>query len=164
MIVIADSSPLILLVRINQLSLLRALFSRVVVPTAVYRETVGQGHLRPGAAEIAGVDWISTEQVTDELAVRVLRQQIGPGESEAIVLALQLKADLLLIDDAKGRRIAESYGVAAVGTIGILIEAKRFNLIPAVKPNLNALQKIGLRMDRQLYEHALRLCGEEPNS
>ncbi len=161
MIVIADSSPLILLARIEQLWLLHALFSKVVVPTAVYAETVGQGELRPGAAEIASVDWISVEQVTDILAVRMLRQQIGPGESEAIVLALQVDADILLIDDAKGRRIAESYGVTAVGTIGILIEAKRFNLIPTVKPSLMAVREVGLRMDTQLYEHALRLSGED---
>lgn len=161
MIAIADSSPLILLARIEQLWLLRALFSRVVVPAAVHHETVGQGHFRPGAAQIAGGDWISVEEVVDILAVRMLRQQVGPGESEAIVLALQLNADLLLIDDAKGRRIAETYGLSTVGTIGILIEAKRANLLPAFKPSLDALLEVGLHMNRQLYVHALQLSGEE---
>lgn len=163
MIVIADSSPLILLARIGHLSLLRALYNRVVVPTAVYRETVGEQPIRPGASTIAGADWIAVEEVTDLLAVRLLGQQIGPGESEAIVLAMQLNAELLLIDDAKGRRMAEAYGLSTAGTIGVLIQAKRFKLLPAVKPNLNALRDIGLHMDRQLYEHALRLCDEDPN-
>lgn len=161
MIVIADSSPLILLARIGQLSMLSALYGKIIVPNAVYQETVWQEPTRPGAAEIGAVEWIAVEEVTDVLAVRMLRQQIGPVESEAIVLALQRKAELLLIDDAKGRRIAEAQGLSVAGTIGVLIQAKRLDLIPAVKPSLDALRETGLRMDRQLYEHAMRLCGEE---
>lgn len=161
MIVIADSSPLILLARIGQLSLLGDLYGKVFIPTAVHRETVLQDPLRPGAVEIAGADWLTVQSTDDLLAVRLLRQQIGPGESEAIVLALQFEAALLLIDDAKGRRIAEAYGISAVGTIGVLIQAKRRGLLSAVKPSLDGLREIGLRMDKDLYIHALQLCGEE---
>jgi len=72
-----------------------------------------------------------------------------------------MQAALLVIDDAKGRRMAESYGISAVGTIGILIHAKRRGLLDAVKPSLNAIRGAGLRMDANLYDHALRICGEE---
>ena len=161
MIVVADSSPLILLARIGQLPLLRSLYGTVDVPFAVYRETVLQDAGRPGAAEIGDADWIRVQKVTDLLAARMLRQQIGPGESEAIVLALEMQAALLLIDDAKGRRVAESYGISAAGTIGILIQAKRRGILHTVKPSLNAIREAGLRMNEGLYNHALRICDEE---
>ncbi|MBX3051569.1 MAG: DUF3368 domain-containing protein [Caldilineaceae bacterium] len=160
MIVITDSSPLIFLARIGRLSLLEELYGTVYIPTAVHRETVVQDPLRPGAVEIASADWLTVRPVDDRLAARLLQQQIGPGESEAIILALQLKVNLLLIDDAKGRRIAEAYGIPAAGTIGVLIQAKRSGLLPAVKPSLDGLQAIGLHMDEKLYAYALQLCGE----
>ena len=96
------------------------------------------------------------------MAVTILRQQVGSGESEAIVLALESTADLLIIDDAKGRRIAEAYGIPAVGSIGVLIQAKKRGIIEAVKPDLDAIRQAGLRMNDHLYAQAMRLAGEEP--
>ncbi len=162
MIVIVDSSPLILLARIGRLPLLRSLYGELLMPTAVHQETVLQDPKRPGAQAIAKADWIRIREVTDAMAVTMLRQQVGSGESEAIVLALESAADLLIIDDAKGRRIAEAYGIPAVGSIGVLIQAKKRGIIEAVKPDLDAIQQAGLRMNSHLYTQALRLAEEEP--
>ena len=98
--------------------------------------------------------------IQDSIAVKLLQEQLDRGESEAIVLALEISAQLLLIDEARGRRIAQSRGITHIGTIGILILAKRQKLIPSGTLLLDQLSEIGFRMDSSLYKRAKNLMGE----
>jgi len=160
MLVVSNSSPLIALARLAQLELLQALYDEVLIPSAVYQEVVQAGKGREDAVAVGSASWITVQTVQDTLAVDLLRDQLDQGESEAIVLALETKADLLLIDEARGRRIAQSRGLTHIGTVGIIVLAKRKKLIPSGTAMLDQLIDIGFRMDTPLYERAKALMQE----
>jgi len=125
MIVVADAGPLIALTRISQFGLLPSLYGQLHIPPTVRDEVVILEHERIGAEEVNAAAWIHTVEVRDVTAVQLLRERLDVGESEAIVLAIQLQADLLVIDEARGRRVAEARGLNKIGTIGTLIAAGR---------------------------------------
>ncbi|MBN1876349.1 MAG: DUF3368 domain-containing protein [Anaerolineae bacterium] len=159
--VVANAGPLIALARIGQFELLHSLYGQLYISPAVQAEVVFSGRGRPGAGEVTAATWVHIVEVRDTTAVQLLRERLDAGESEALVLALQLAADLLLIDEARGRRVAEARGLPKTGTLGTLIAAKKRGLIPAVVPLLDSLQVSGFRMSVDLYREVLRLVGED---
>lgn len=118
MIVVADTSPIAALARIGQLNLLKQIYQRLIVPDAVYRELITSGQNWQGLSAIQDADWIEVENVDGDAVAELLELRIDLGESEAIALALKLNASTLLIDELRGRRIAQEKGLAIVGTIG----------------------------------------------
>lgn len=166
MIVVSNSSPLIALAKIGEFNLLHSLYEELSIPQAVREEVVVIGENpdeknRPGSEELRAANWIRRVQVSNLAAVRLLRERLDGGESEAIVLALELNADLLLIDEARGRRVARAQGINTSGTVGTLVAAKRQGLILEVTPILDYLINSGFRMSQQLYQTARKLVGEE---
>ncbi len=123
MIVISDSGPLIALSKINYLDILNKFFSEVVIPQAVWIEVVEKGKGRPGAKSVKESKWIKIKKVKNTLGVEALKHEIGIGESEAIILAKELDADIILIDDRIAREIALSMGLNVAGTLSIIYEA-----------------------------------------
>lgn len=160
MIVVSNAGPLIALARIDHLALIQGLYGNVLIPRAVEQEVVGMGLNRPGAREISTATWIQVADVSDSIAVSLLRERLDIGESAAIVLALEQQADLLLMDEARGRRMAQSKNLAHMGTVGILVLAKRQGLLNAVTPALDQLITAGFRMNDDLRETAQKLAGE----
>lgn len=161
MIVVSDTSPLVNLAAIGKLDLLHQLYGKILVPDAVYREIVHVGAGEPGAYEVAVFEWIERQVVTNRAVVTALELELDSGEAEAIALALEVGADLVLIDERKGRFVAGRMGVQFVGLLGILIEAKQRGLLPAVRPVLDDLkQNAGFWIRDQLYQHILQLTGE----
>ncbi len=128
--VVVDSSPLIALARIERLELLREMFGEIVVPSAVWSEVVMSGLDKTGAREVIASGWIRRQEVVDQSAVDDLRRDLGAGEAEAIVVARELPADLLLMDEELGRRTARGLGVQVVGLVGVLVEARKRGLLP----------------------------------
>ena len=108
MTVVSNTSPITSLAAIGQLDLLRQLYSSIVIPQAVYDEMAGLGYTVPGAIEVQTLPWIETRQVINRTLVGELQNELDAGESEAIALAIELTADLLLIDEYPGRIIASS--------------------------------------------------------
>lgn len=161
MIVVANAGPLIALAQIGHIDLLRWLYGPVRISPVVREEVIASGHGRPGAAEVGTAGWIHVVEVRDKMAVEFLKERLDAGESEAIVLAIELNADLLLMDEARGRRVAEARGLHRTGTIGTLIMAKKQGFIPVVTPLLDKLRTMGFRMSEELYQTARRLAGEE---
>jgi predicted nucleic acid-binding protein len=160
MIVVSNSGPLIALSEIGQLSVLSSLYDRVLIPRAVWEEVVIRGRNPSVVAAVRSATWIQTVDVHDLAEVQSLRAQVGAGESEAITLAFTIGADLLLIDDARGRRIAEAKGIAKIGVVGTLISAKRHGVIESVRPLLQQLRNSGFYMDDELMLTALEMTDE----
>jgi hypothetical protein len=152
-VVVADTSPLIALQRIDQLGLLKALFEEVLVPPAVAREL---------APRLTLPAWIHERALQQPIAREVLRASLGPGESEAISLALEIHADQLILDERAGRRVAEALGLRVAGVLGLLVLSKQRGLIPAVRPHVDVLLATGFRADPDLVELILWRAGEEP--
>lgn len=160
MIVVANAGPLISLAQISQVHLLPSLFGYLQIPPAVHEEVVTSKHFGETSAEVDITGWVRVTKVRDSTAVELLRERLGAGESEAIVLAIESRAALLLIDEKRGRRVAESQGVEKSGTLGVLILAKRRGLIDAVQPLLLELKTVGFRMSEELYQTVLSVAGE----
>lgn len=157
--IVADSSALVLLARIGQLETLKALAGRVVVPTAVWEEVVVARADAPGAREVAAQTWIEVRLV-DAAVVAPLLSVLGRGEAEAIALALREPQATLLLDDGRARKLADRLGLARIGTLGLLANAKRAGLVPAVKPLVGQLQKNGMWIEPRIVASILKEVGE----
>ncbi|MCX7841299.1 MAG: DUF3368 domain-containing protein, partial [Anaerolineae bacterium] len=140
MTIVSNASPLINLARIGKLDLLYQLYGELIIPQAVWQEVVLDGVGQPGAEQVKTSDWIKVRSIKDERLAQALRYELGAGEAEAIVLAIEAQAELLLMDERLGREMARHLGVRYIGLIGVLCEAKHKRLIPAVKPYLEALR------------------------
>jgi predicted nucleic acid-binding protein len=160
-IVVSDASPLVALSAVGKLDLLAALYGEVVVPAAVYREAMTDAVGQPGHAERAAATWLRVEALTDRTLVESFAGKLDPGEAEAIALAVQLSAELLLVDERKARQIALGLGIPITGVLGILAEAKQRGLIPSVKTVGDQLMDaIDFRLSQGVYEQVLRALGE----
>lgn len=161
MIVVSDASPIICLSAVGRLDLLRQLYDEVWIPTSVQEEIDRGGPGQPGVTELRSADWIFAKPAQDEILMRALDGELDRGEAEAIALAQELKADLLLIDERRGRAVASRLGLKAVGILGVLMEGKRRGLLPAVAPLLIDLRtKAAFRISPQLYNYVLETAGE----
>jgi predicted nucleic acid-binding protein len=161
MTVVADSTPLIALAGIGKLHLLQKLYQEIVIPNAVYEEVVHQGKGRSGSSEVANAVWIQTRSVTQQPSDQNLPSCLGRGESETIFLAQQLSAHLVVMDETAGRKEVTRRGLRLIGTIGILQQAKLQGIIPALKPELNALISHQFHISTPTYRAILRLSCEE---
>jgi uncharacterized protein len=165
-LVVSDSSTLIHLARIGQFLLLHRFFDRVVIPPAVWREVVDMGQDRPGVADVASArqeNWLDVQSSTNDPLLRLLQRDLDAGEAEAIALAVERKADLILLDEALGRQAAALYGLKRTGVVGILMRARREGLVTSLKTELDRLRtQSGFRISDQLYYDALHAVGELP--
>lgn len=163
-LVISDSSTLIHLASIGRLTLLRDLYGRIMIPEVVWREVVIEGGGRPGVSEVTearNLQWIEVSHVVDTPLLRLLKRDLDDGEAAVIALAIERQADLVLIDEAAERRIADLYGIFKTGVIGILLRAKKEARIPSLKRELEKLRQRGrFRIDERLVRQALRAAGE----
>jgi predicted nucleic acid-binding protein len=162
-IVISDTSAITNLAAIGHLQLLPQLYNQVTIPEAVYRELVDIDPPVPGTLEVQTSCWLEVRQVANRKVVERLQNEVrlDPGESEAIALALDLGAELLLIDERRGRAEANRLGLRITGLLGILIEAKQRNLIVAVKPLMDApIATSEFRVSLTLYTQILEMVDE----
>jgi predicted nucleic acid-binding protein len=153
-VVVADTSPLNYLIQIGCDHVLPALYERVFVPSTVVEE------LRdPRAVEAVGAwlkappSWLVVEQVAETADARLAR--LDPGERQAIQLAQRAHADLLLMDERLGVRIARELGLAVTGTLGVLLQAGTRGLVD-LEQALAALQSTDFRCSRLVIEEVRR--------
>jgi len=158
--VISNSSPLVNFSSLGQLDLLRQLYGEIVIPEAVHQEVVVGGRGYPGRAALKQANWIVRELVNDRTAVAALHP-LGRGEAEAIILAVENPGSLLLMDDRRGRLTALNMGVNIIGTVGVLLLAKKKGLIPVIAPEIERLQThVGFRRREDLKIRVLQEAGE----
>lgn len=159
-LVVSDTSPLRALAHLRKLELLRQLFGRVLVPPAVVAELdrtpAGLTPVDVGSHAFIEVRSPVAGEQLDELLDR-----LDPGEAQALTLALQVRADAVLIDESAGRAMARKLGLLPIGVLGILLRSKQRSLIPAVKPLLDCLEReIDFRIAGPLRAEILRRAGE----
>ena len=160
MIVVSDASPIIGLAAIGQLGLLRDLYDRTLIPEEVRAEVLRAPH-RPGADELRAAHWIEVRASTPGPLFEELRAILHKGEAEALTLAVETHADLVLMDERRGRREAARLGLTPIGVLGVLIEAKDAEYIARVRPHLDALHtQAGFRFDDALRRRVLSAAGE----
>ena len=161
MIVVSDTSPILNLARIRRLDLLASLYAQVLIPTAVRAELTTLKDQFSQTVAMALDSWLVTETPTDQALVRELRSRLDAGEAEAIVLALERKATLLLVDEKLGRVAAKTFGLRITGLLGVLVDAKRSRLIEQVKPVLDELiSEARFWVSPELYREVLTTVGE----
>jgi predicted nucleic acid-binding protein len=161
MIVVSNTSPLTNLAAIGQFDLLRRLYGEVRIAQGVWEELNAGGKCWPGCAEVAQASWIERLVAQNQDLVTALRRDLDRGEAETIALALQIRADLVLLDEQEGRHAAQRLGLSVIGVLGILLEAKATSTIDAVRPHLDALrQTAGFYIGAPLYRHTLAAANE----
>ena len=159
MIVVSDTSAITNLLQVRQLHLLKTLFGKVVITPQVYAEL---SELEFQKTEIDKLDWLSVYEAQNKQLILDLEKHLDEGEASSIVLALEMKADYLLIDEHKGREEAEKLGLRITGVIGVLLRAKSEKYIDQVKPILDQLQlEANFRIHPSLYQRVLEIAGEE---
>jgi predicted nucleic acid-binding protein len=161
MIIISDTSPISGLFLVGKLSLLPDIFGKVIIPPAVMAELEHLERAGHDISEIENADWLEVASPNDSQWVARLLTTLDAGESEAIVLAKELKANYLIMDDLDGRKVAASVGIPVIGLLGVLALAKRAGLIPKVKPLMEVIiLKTKFRISAAVLQKALSDIGE----
>ena len=148
-IVIADTSCLILLEKLQMLDVLPQLFGEITITRIVANEF--------------GKDipkWINIVDPKVNTGVLILESSLDPGEASSIALALEYPESLLIIDDLKGRRMASRLGIHITGIFGIFIVAKNEGVIPMIKPVLEKIRKTNFRFSKKIEIEILRQSNE----
>jgi predicted nucleic acid-binding protein len=132
---------------------LLAIFESVLIPPAVAREIAPSIPVFP--------TWLRIQAPSVQPPASLLRRRLGAGEREALALAIELKADWIILDDLPARRSAEAAGLNVIGTLGTLVAAKRTGLLKSIRPELDGLRGTSFFLSPQLYDELLLLTGEQ---
>lgn len=159
MIVVSDTTPIISLIKINRLDLLEKLFQEVLVPDAVYRELTTNQSFSAEAEEVKKAKFLKVSPVQNKQSIQILQAVSGldDGESEAIVLAGEKQSDVLIIDERRGRKVAQQLGITITGTVGILVQANYEGMLSKAdaKTCMNFLKQSNIRLSENLIQDAL---------
>ncbi len=161
MVIISDTSCINNLLVINKLNLLHQIFGEIIIPPAVYDELVAYESINPDISKIDSFIWIKIKPITNLVLYEYLLNYLDNGEAQAITLAQELKAELLVVDESAGREIAKQYGLVVTGTIGVIVQAKKLGIIPHVKEILDNLRNIsGFWINQKFYNEVLQQVNE----
>jgi len=156
--VVSNTAPIISLLKLSKLELLKELYQEISIPYAVFQE-IEAGRNKTYYQDVSAIAWIKIQEITDKKALKYFLD-LDAGEAEAIVLANEIGADLIILDERLGRFHAKHADFNVTGTIGILIKAKSKGLIPAVKPLLHELIEKDVWISTTLMDEILRKANE----
>ena len=164
MIVVSDSTPLITLMKASRLDVLELLFGEVIIPEAVYHELTFNANFPDEAMLINQSPFIRVVTVDDSRTVSILRRATGldQGESEAIIYADENKVDVLLMDEAHGRRVARDMGLEIMGSVGVLLAAFREGFLSEeeIETALTVIRQSNRHISERLIHDALDIVHE----
>ncbi len=156
-VVVVNSTPIIVLREIGRLEMLKELYHEVIIPEAVCKEIcVKDAHV------LDDCGWISVKTISNRAAKEMFAIALHEGEVEVMILAKELNADLVIIDDGLGRRHAKLLGYTITGTIGVLLKAKSSGALEEVRPVLDDMIRCGFYISGDIYRKALSLADELP--
>ena len=161
--VVSDSSPLITLAKIGRLELLPRLYQTITITPEVYAEVVVSGAGLAGSSQIAAAKWVDVKPArkTANLAAQQ-RFGLGIGELSTIFLSQEWKADVVLIDDSKARKVAQEEGLRVLGCVGVLEDAFSLKLLSDLPEAYRQLLVSGAYVDRQILENSLKALNLPP--
>lgn len=160
--VIVNATPLINFASINRLDILKSLFGKIIVPSQVWDEVVTKASEYETSKVIESADFITIKNVKDKILYKTLLMDINKGEAEAIVLALEIKASLVVLDEKEARDFAEYYGLNFTGTVGCLLKAKQKGIIKNLKSVLDdIITKGNFWLSDDVYKKVLELAKEK---
>lgn len=158
-LVVSDTSPIRALSHLGLVHLLPAMYGVVWVPPAVVRELANPRGAFP-SIDAAGIGLL-VRAPTDAARVAALARDLDPGESEAIALAIETGADLLLVDEYEGREIATELGLRIKGVLGVLVDARAAGHVAKVRPLIDRLRtEINFHVRRGIRDQILESAGE----
>jgi predicted nucleic acid-binding protein len=156
---ICDTSSIQYLYQLQLLHIIPKLANQAFVPSAVVEE-INTGHsLRVNLPRLEELDWLTVRRPISELALPLIAN-LGPGETQVLMLTLEMREAVVVLDDALAREMAETLDLHLTGTLGLLLDAKKAGLIPALQPILDELQSLRFRLAPRTYSAVLRLAGE----
>ncbi len=157
--IISNTTPIISLLKIGKLNLLKELYEKVIVPTAVYIE-IENGREKPYYQDLTKIDWLEIQKIRNPDS-RAYFLDLDDGEAEVLILAKEQNVDLVIMDEIMGRRYAKQLGFNLTGTIGILLKSKENGLIESIKDLLTELTEKGTWLSPKLISKAIKLSNEE---
>jgi len=160
-LVVSDTSPIRAMAYLQLLDVLAQLFGDVLVPPKVAAELRTPPSDLP-RVEVAQLSFVRVQAPVNQAKVLELHQTLDLGESEALVLALEVNAEAVLIDEMSGRKIATDLGLSPVGVLGILVKAKARGRVSEIRPLVDKLrEELNFFVSNEVYLGVLRLAGEE---
>ncbi len=157
--VVSNTTPIISLLKQSRLDILKSLYEEILIPTAVYYE-IEAGKNKDYYVDLSKLDWIKIVPIKDKQAVKYFLD-LDSGEAESIVLATEINADLIILDEKLGRFHAKHAGLKVTGTIGVLIKAKKQGIIEELKPLLYELTTKDVWFSEKLINEILNMIGEK---
>jgi predicted nucleic acid-binding protein len=157
--IVCDTSAIQYLYQLELLHILPALADRVLVPPAVVDEVKVGRASGVRLPDLADLDWLIVQRPISEAAVPLMTD-LGPGEAEVLMLAIEQDEVIAVLDDALARRVASTLDLPFTGTLGLLLDAKQAGLVPAVGPLLDRLQALRFRLAPDTRQTILELAGE----
>lgn len=157
--VISDTSPLQYLAQIDLLHILPALAGHIIVPQAVVEELAQGRAAGLSLPDPTVIEWMTIRRPVEASALALVTD-LGPGETQTLLLALESQDALVILDDALARRIAKTQGIRVIGTLGVLLEAKRTGHVPLIRPYLDQLDMLRFRLASHTREVVLRMARE----
>lgn len=155
--VVVNTTPLIALSEIGKLNILKDMYGEISIPKAVYDEV----KLEPAYSEVnSSLDWINVVDIDDTVYAKMFSARLHAGEVEAIMYAIDTKADLIVLDDKLARKTAKYMGLTVTGTLGVVIKAKEMGYIEAVRPIMNKLIQNGLYISVDVQKMVLDMVDE----
>lgn len=156
--VVCNTTPVLSLLKIGKLYLLKELYFEVILPEAVWKE-VEAGKDKQYYTDLTAIPWIKIEKVQNEVALQYLTD-LDEGEAEVIVIAREISADLVIIDETLGRQFAQHFNLTVTGTLGVLLRAKKEGHLSQIKPLLEELRQQGIWLSDRVFQDVLLLAGE----
>ena len=157
--VISNTTPILSLLKIDKLNILKELYGQVIIPNAVYQE-IEEGKHKKFYKDLKQIDWLVIKNIKDQNS-REYFVDLDDGEAEVLILAKELNADLVILDEILGRRYAKILDFNLTGTLGILLKAKEKGIVKSLTELLTELTEKGTWLNPKLIKEVLKISKEE---
>lgn len=157
--IVSNTTPIISLLKIGKLPILKDLYKEIFIPQEVFNE-IEAGRNKEFYEDLSSLDWVKIENIQNKKSLAFFLD-LDKGEAEAIVLATEIEAELIILDETLGRFHAKHAGLKVTGTVGILLKAKQLGYITELKPLLLELRAKNVWLSDSFIEQILKLADEK---